>query len=351
MSNIISFLSRRGQTEAHRTEALLSYFATARRHPDDVFWLKENAEFLGILSATGTRPDAPALAPYDTFYQSLTERLAFFPQYYRFFLSICLDLEDLGHHGGLGLQLAQHVARDGLAEAEMSDLQRAEARRLLLRGGVDGPEDPALDARLRRFAQRTETFALPNKKAAYELTHIVFYLSEYGRKDPGLDDAVQTSLTYAGILAYLDQNTDLLAEICTALRFCGAVPPAEWERAVGQAHGAMQLVEPGTGARSDGYHAYLVTGWAMAVAGQPAFTHDVPAQGVEFVAGPAQGALRDLSKFLLDLGSARSDDWHKMRPGILKTLGPAGQAVLQEAEASSDLFEPFFAQFARAGTP
>ena len=149
---------------------------------------------------------------------------------YRFLLSICLDLEDLGLPGDKGEALAHWVDTQELPEAELSDLQRAEARRLLARRGVRALDwDVGLEDRLRRFVNRSETFAMPNKKAAYELTHIVFYLSEYGRRDPNLDQAAITSLEYAGILAYLDQNADLLAEICVALRYTGQTPSPIWE--------------------------------------------------------------------------------------------------------------------------
>ena len=63
--------------------------------------------------------------------------MGFFPQYYRFLLGLCLDLEDLGIGGQKGSKLVQWVADQGLARAELSDLQRAEARRLCLRRGID----------------------------------------------------------------------------------------------------------------------------------------------------------------------------------------------------------------------
>lgn len=204
--------------------AISAMFATRRRARGDVFWLKENAEWLGILTQLEGAQDAASLDPYRDFYATIPEQLAFFPQYYRFFLSLCLDLEDLGMTGTLGADLCRAVAAQGLAEAELSDLQRAEAARLLARRDA-GTFDAALDGRLRRFIGRSETFALPNKKAAYELTHIVFYLSEYGRKNPKPSAAVLTSLTYAGIVAFLDQDADLLAEICVALRFAGGCHP------------------------------------------------------------------------------------------------------------------------------
>ena len=109
-------------------------------------------------------------------------------------------------------------------------MQRAEAVRLLKRGlGRAQQDDPALVDRLHGFIDQSETFSIPNKKAAYELTHIIFYLSEYGRKDPGIRTDAFRLLEFAGLLALLDHNTDLLAEICIALRFAGQTPPLGWE--------------------------------------------------------------------------------------------------------------------------
>jgi hypothetical protein len=60
-----------------------------------------------------------------------------------------------------------------------------EAQRLMARRDMAPKgEDATLEDRARYFMGRSDTFALPNKKAAYELTHLVFYLSEYGRCDP-----------------------------------------------------------------------------------------------------------------------------------------------------------------------
>jgi len=195
-----------------RQAALIQRFATERRAETDVFWFKENAEVLNILVSTGAQVPPEAISPFDALYQTLDRRLGFFPQYYRFLLSMCLDLEDLGLQGNMGARATSWVAAEGLVAAELSDLQRAEARRLCLRRGVDPlARDTGLDDRLRAFGSRSTTFALPNKKAAYELTHIVFYLSEYGRQDPALPEEFIDSLQFAGTIAFLEMNIELLA--------------------------------------------------------------------------------------------------------------------------------------------
>ena len=142
MSNIIALnVPPRRQRLAARADRLIDLFASQRRVQDDVFWLKENAELLSILECTDAQLGPDGLAPHMSFYAGLKERLTFFPQYYRFLLSIGLDLEDLGLTGtcsdGQMEALCHWVNDQGLPGAELSDLHRAEARRLLARrGGV-----------------------------------------------------------------------------------------------------------------------------------------------------------------------------------------------------------------------
>jgi len=185
MSNVISLGLPRRQSFRDRLSAIVDTFAHHRRTTNDVYWLKENAELLNILEVT--RPDMAddALAPYAAIYAGLGERLAFFPQYYRFLLALALDLEDLGLPGDEAERYCAQVMRAGLEKAELSDLQRAEAWRLLSRR-LDVPRDASLEERLRLFAGRSSTFALPNKKAAYELTHIVFICRSTGAVIPNL---------------------------------------------------------------------------------------------------------------------------------------------------------------------
>jgi len=336
---------------AARQAALLKCFAKARRVGDDVFWLKENAEVLNILECTGARPEAKTLAAHGDFYSSIKERMGFFPQYYRFLLSLCLDLEDLGMPGNKGEALTAWVASEGLAAAELSDLQRAEARRLCLRRGVDPvASDAGLNDRLRSFARRSETFSMPNKKAAYELTHIVFYLSEYGRKDPELDQGFLDSLLFAGTLAFLDFNADLLAEICIALRYAGEVPPEVWDIWLQQQLRCFDLVEDAAAPLVDDYHEFLMLNWYLSTAGYDGFAGQVPGGRVVFHRiRPHSGPLRELSECMYGMGRARSDDWQVMRSRITDQLSEEAQAALAAAEAANTQFDRFFAGFARIG--
>ncbi|OBY24946.1 DUF6902 family protein [Leisingera sp. JC1] len=349
MAQIIPFFSPAArQSRAAAQAALIGSFATQRRTQEDVFWLKENAELLNILECTGADVAAEALAPLQGFYDGAARHISFFRQYYRFILSICLDLEDLGLPGGTGAQLAAWIQAEGLAQAELSDLQRAEARRLLARRG-EVLADDGLDDRLRAFISRPETFAIPNKKAAYELTHIVFYLSEYGRRDPQLPQAALTSLEFAGLVAFLDQNADLLAEICIALRYAGQQPPAAWESWVDRQVSAFTLSEREFSGLHDSYHEYFVANWLMILSGRPAFRQAVPSGGVHVSAVRGGSILRSLSEAVFEAGTGRPG-WGAVKARIEAMLNEEEHGLLSAAERSCAGFASFFEGFARAGS-
>ncbi|MFY9210420.1 MAG: hypothetical protein WAO69_04770 [Aestuariivita sp.] len=351
MSNVIHLtLPTSRQPLDQRLAGLIHCFAQERRFGEDVFWLKENAELLSILECTGQSVDLSALAPLEGFYAQVRDRMAFFPQCYRFLLSIALDLEDLGMGRDTGAELVDWAAESGLAEVEFSDLQRAEARRLMQRRGRDPlAGDAGLNDRLRRFINRPETFALPNKKAAYELTHIVFYLSEYGRRDPGLDAPALKSLSFAGTLAYLDQNADLLAEICIALRYAGQEPPVLWEEWIASEARGFSVTEGPHAQVADHYHDYFVCNWLLAVRGDPVFANTPNFCRAQYTKPESwPGPLRAISEHLYGIGPMRSGDWHRMREALFDVLDERGQDILQEGEANCVEFETFFDIFARA---
>ena len=63
MSNIVAFKPRPRPNRQDALSSLCLGVAQSRRLPDDVFWLKENAELLNILECTGQRVTPDALAP------------------------------------------------------------------------------------------------------------------------------------------------------------------------------------------------------------------------------------------------------------------------------------------------
>jgi hypothetical protein len=353
-NNVVALNARQHrQPLSERLGRHAALFAEKRRVESDVFWLKENAEFLNILEATDCAFDAEqALVAYKNVYCDLDARLAAFPQYYRFILSIALDLEDLGMPGQHANRMCDWARRMDLPGAELSDLQRAEAQRLLARRGMARP-DPALMMRLHRFMSRTETFALPNRKAAYELTHIAFYLSEYGRRDPGLSAEAIQSLTFAGLLAYLDQNIDLLSEICIALRYAGRQPSSLWEGAVMAAVKSANVTslgdEQAMSLTQDSYHEYFVGTWLAALAGAPIMPAILP-DGAARIDIPARDArpLRKMSRALSDM---KTDDWAVAKRHLLTLMEEDEIRVLEAAETSTTQFGVFYQVFARVGRP
>ena len=106
MSNVVQLvLPMAKQPAMTRHAALVHTFAFHRRAETDVFWLKENAELLNILECTGQLLSDDALAALSPVYQDLPARMEFFPQYYRFFLSIAMDMEALGMSGDIADRL------------------------------------------------------------------------------------------------------------------------------------------------------------------------------------------------------------------------------------------------------
>ncbi len=335
-----------------RLTRLAQAFCSERRGANDVFWLKENAEFLNVLETSG-QDASKALEAYEPFYETLEEKLQFFPQYYRFILSICIDFEDLTSRSLIGERMAHWVALQALPMGELSDLQRLEAYRLLARRGVDmtGLSDGLLE-RVHGFMGQTDLFALPNKKIAYELTHLVFYLSEYGRVDPQLTGAAKTSLRHVGLWAFLELNADLLAEVCIALKFAGETPPKNWTRWL-VTHLEGYSFAPGSAAvAGDSYHEFLMCQWAeMVVSDQDGFS-SAPPVGVTPVfqrPAPSVEPLREVSQTLLGMAGTRSSSWSVMRPLLLSVLSEGAGERLSQAEASCAGFSEFFSKFARAG--
>lgn len=361
MSNVV-YLNVPGPKErrAARAGTLIQTFARHRRGPEDVFWLKENAELLNILESTGQDIPATLLEPFGEFYENAREKLAFFPQYYRFILSLTLDLEALGMQGETAESMCAWAVRQDLAGGETSDIQRLEANRLMKRRGFDPLRDNgAAEARLRDFIARPDRFALPNKKAAFELTHIVFYLSEYGRKDPGLGPNVLRSLENAGLLAFLDGNMDLLAEICVAMRYAGFNPSVIWENWVNLKMNEVEISEATVDAGAqrpvaDAYHEYLTGSWLAGAKGETLFSQVPTGRGkgegrLMFHRPRAKSAaLREISVQLFRMGTSRRDAWDSMRGVIDGQLSDPAREQLHQAEASTGHFEAFFEDFARA---
>ena len=356
MSNVVALRGQRQGLSAPlpSVPALVDIFATLRRDRRDAYWLKENAELLQVLAATGARVD---LAPYAAYVPSLLDELCFFPQYYRLLLSIALDLRALGMPGVPVEAMVDQIVAQGLAEFELSDSHRAEARLLLQRASngrtpqVDGTtDDAALSHRLARFGRQSALFCLPNRRAAYDLTHLVFHASDYGRRPIARCAERRQSLIHAGLVAWLEDNLDLLSEVAIALHLSGEAVPPLWKEAIIAGVGRFRFAAgPDEGPFDDDYHAYLVQNWALACFGRTAFAGTI-AQGARLIRAPAPdgAALRDLSLLLLDMGPRRVPDWSAMRWRVWPRLSEAARARIAAVENMPE-FAGFFKGFSRCG--
>jgi len=80
MGDVISFDFAKPQLdEGSQQSALAQCFARHRRIGDDVFWLKENAEFLNVHETSGKRLTAQALSAYEVFYHDVETASGFSP--------------------------------------------------------------------------------------------------------------------------------------------------------------------------------------------------------------------------------------------------------------------------------
>ena len=80
MTNLITLsVPQHRQSLLQRAGVLIDIFANHRRHGDDVFWLKENAELLNILECTATEVPAQTLSLHQDFYDRLPQKIGVFP--------------------------------------------------------------------------------------------------------------------------------------------------------------------------------------------------------------------------------------------------------------------------------
>lgn len=359
MGDIISFTPKHGlrsfSSGAEQISQLAANVVLQRRTPEDVFWLKENAEFLGLLRSTGLTLSQRDLDLYVPFYLGVKERIAFFPQYYRFFLSITSDLEALGldvpEVTDCADQLCRFVLDENLVRSEMSDLQRAEARMLLQRNGYENDPDSTLTDRLLDFASHSITFGVPNRKAAYELTHIVFYLTHYGARTVDVPQDVTTSLLYAGLIAFLEENADLLSEICLAINYLGGEVPARWSAWLKRVLSGFRIEETTPG-QSDAYHCFVMCQWYARASGSPlSLPQSYPARGGFISPVQPMGALREVSSVLCNLSGNRVEDWNTIKSRVMSGLSSEVSAHLCNVSTSTPQFNEFFRIFARVKSP
>lgn len=257
-------------------------FASKRHNALSFPYLKENRELLSVITTTSLSIDQAQLALYREFYLQAMKFTKFFPQYYRFTLGMTLELEILGMEGNVSEEICNYITTHDLYQFETSDLRRLEILNLLDRrnfgSSLKNTYGEALEIRIMEFMSSPLRFVKYNKPFFYELTHYIFYLTNYGKTQPYLPKGVFKSLSNVGNLALLDNDIDLLSEICICYRFLGRSPPAYWEQFI-QSSACDFIItyekntNPNNIKLADNYHDYLMLNWYLAYSGKPAFTH------------------------------------------------------------------------------
>ena len=248
-------------------------------------YLKENGELLSIAQSSGLTLSDRSLNLYRQTYDNLVRFNALYPAFIRFFWAIALDLERLGLEGDIGDQLTELVLEDKLIDFETSDTRRWEYVNLLgyrgMKPNFTSDSLPALEARTWAFFNAPNRFVKFNRPLFYDVTHIIFFWTDYGRINLTPSDALMTSLSYMGLLCFLDNDFDLLAEVCLCFEFLGQLPPKAWLEACYKAQDQITLVGVDGGLSPqdralDEYHIYIVMNWLKAYNQGAGFSEQMP---------------------------------------------------------------------------
>ena len=259
---------------------LVRAFANGRNNKVDFSFLKENGELLCIARSQGFLMEPRAQEFYQGFYSQAQSLLELYPQYYRFILGLVLDLEDLGLSGNVGRQICEQVRSDNLLAYDTSDIRRLEAIHLLGRRlDITAQEmevRSGLIQRLEMFTSNAQRFYKFNRPLFYDLTHLVFFLTDYGKtQETGLSN-LEDCLLSVGVLALLDNDIDLLSEVIIGLNYIGAVVPEYWKADILNKQANIQIsfdqkLISDLSHSQDDYHVYLVLNWCLNAIGVPSF--------------------------------------------------------------------------------
>lgn len=281
----------------------------ANRNPTLSFpFLKENGELLSLAANSGFLLEPRALDLYADVYENALKIVQTYPQYYRFILAIAQDLEALGIEGNMGSRVADFVTSQHFVEFDTSDCRRLEALFLLSQTTQLTSDQIDIQSRtlenVDRFISRPGLFTKFNKPLFYELTHFVFFLTDYGRKASPLTHGFKACLMHMGVLSLLDNDADLLAEVCLCLSFIKADIPAYWKAFLEQSYTDMKITFSGTVASAlnpsvDEYHLYFVLNWYRAHHGKSVFDTKFNARTPSFsCTATSPSVLSKLSEYL-----------------------------------------------------
>lgn len=227
--------------------------------------------------------DPRGIELFEAFYAQSYEITRTFPQYFRFFLGLAQDLEYFGLKGSKSTLIVQYIEQNELLKFDTSYLRQLETLHLISRSRELSKEEKDLLCHIHKccsgFLNSPGRFTKFNRPLFYELTHIVFLLTDYGRAKLQHTDLILSSLWNAGSLAYLDCDIDLLSEIALCFNFIGENPPLYWSNLLTSQRENVRVVydvEYQSAGHSliDEYHLFLVLHWWYAENDQTCF--DIP---------------------------------------------------------------------------
>lgn len=259
-------------------------FALKRNARLNFPFLKENGELLSIAANSNLLVEPNSIALYNSFYDRAYNLYKIYPQFARFILAIVTDLEALGQKGEVATLIAKDMVSVDILDFETADSRRLDTLALFTRLNITSPEIAEHERRVHQsvsgFTKNPDHFTYLNKPLFYELTHMVFFMTDYGRRPWPVETDIELCLKYAGVLAYLDDDYDLLAEICIAMRFISVKPPVFWEDAVQSLLSSIRItydtdLKSALNKQVDEYHPYLMANWLRAIKGLAVFEEPI----------------------------------------------------------------------------
>ena len=259
---------------------MVEAFALKRNPALSFPFLKENGELLAITIDSGFLVEPRALEHYADFHSKAFKLTKLYPQYYRFILSMVIHLEAGGLQVGEAAKIADYVIENDLLLLDTSETRKLETLTLLsnlkplsktYKKIYDG-----IVYNVDQLIKNPELYTKFNKPLFYDLTHIIFFLSDYGKKSLPLQNDVTQCLIYIGLLALLDNDADLLAEVCVCLRYINSKIARYWDDFLQKSLKEIKVTYHDTvmsalNPSADEYHIYLVLNWYQALQKRPAF--------------------------------------------------------------------------------
>jgi len=312
-----------------------------KRNPSLSFpFLKENGELLAIAVNSGFLIDPRGLDLYMDFYSNAHKLTEVYPQYYRFTLGMISDLEIGGINGTQGQKIADYVTKENLFMFDTSDVRRLETLTML---GKMGPLSALqkqlycdIVERVEIFVQNPSWYAKFNKPLFYDLTHIIFFLTDFGRTPISFAEQVHLCLMHIGVLALLDNDADLLSEVGMCLKYIGYDVPEYWDTFLTERADDILITFDGNVASAlnptvDEYHLYLVSNAYLASQEKLAFSQSFRSQTPSFSVSEARESVlsklsayshahyfqsqakgHSLEGFIAGLDSAERDHWQNI---------------------------------------